>query len=174
MGIRLAHPTHLRPRLDYSDFSELADTRMTWINWQRKTEYACLFCGMPYAIIRLILALFLAGCVTLSTVLTPIAGSVERGAQLFVQGRGDAPPCSTCHQTVSGQEGFSFGPNLTGIGEHAGTRVEGLTTEEYLRQSILEPDRTIVSGYRNIMYADYDLHFTEQDIQDLIAYLLTL
>lgn len=149
---------------------------MTGIYGQRKNEFARLFLGMPMpnAVTALILSLLLAGCVTLSTVPTSMDGSAERGAQIFAQGQGGAPPCSNCHQTVSGQVGFSLGPNLTGIGERAETRVEGLSTEEYLRQSILEPDSTIVSGYRNMMYADYDLHFTGQDVQDLIAYLLTL
>jgi hypothetical protein len=122
----------------------------------------------------LVLMLFLTGCAVSLPISTPITGDVERGAQLFAQGRNDAPPCLTCHQVVSGQIGFSVGPNLAGIGERAGTQVAGLTTEEYLSQSILEPGRYIVSGYRDIMYPDYKAHFIEQDIQDLIAYLLTL
>jgi cytochrome c len=101
-------------------------------------------------------------------------GDRERGAQLFAQGQGESPPCSTCHQTVTGQFSFSVGPNLAGITERAGTRVDGLTAEEYLRQSIIEPNRYVVSGYRNIMYPGYSTHLSEQDTQDLIAYLLTL
>ncbi|MDX1992905.1 MAG: cytochrome c [bacterium] len=110
----------------------------------------------------------------LPTVPTPIAGNEDRGVQLFAQGRDEVPPCFTCHQTVTGQFGFTIGPNLDGIGERAGTRVDGLTAEEYLHQSILEPGHYIVSGYRDIMYPDYSAHLTEQNIQDLIAYLLTL
>lgn len=110
----------------------------------------------------------------LPTVPTPIAGNEDRGAQLFAQGQNAAPPCSGCHQSVTGQFGFTIGPNLDGIGERAGTQMDRLTAEEYLRQSILEPERYLVSGYRDIMYPDYSTHFTEQDIQDLIAYLLTL
>lgn len=52
--------------------------------------------------------------------------------------------------------------------------MDGLTAEEYLHQSILEPERYLVSGYRDIMYPDYSAHLSEQDIQDLIAFLLTL
>lgn len=118
--------------------------------------------------------LLLSGCAVSPSMSAPIKGDVERGAQLFAQGQGEIPPCSTCHRTVTGQFGFSAGPNLAGIGERAGTQVDGLTEEEYLRQSILEPERYIVSGYRDIMYPDYNAHLTEQDIQDLIAYLLTL
>ena len=89
-------------------------------------------------------------------------------------GQRDTPPCCTCHQTVSDQVSFSLGPNLAGVGRRAGMRVERLTAEEYLRQSMLKPGRYIVPGYRNMMYPDYDVYFTEQDVHDLIAYLLTL
>ena len=129
---------------------------------------------MPNSVTLLTLALLLAGCVTLPTVPTPIVGNEDRGAQLFAQGREDIPPCSTCHQTVSGQSGFSLGPILAGIGERAGMRINGLTAEEYLHQSIIEPGSYIVPGYRNMMYSDYNSHLTQQDVQDLIAYLLTL
>lgn len=118
--------------------------------------------------------LMMSGCVGSPPISAPIAGDEERGAQLFAQGRDEVPPCLTCHQVVSGPVGFSIGPNLDGIGERAGTHVDGLMEEAYLRQSILEPGRYIVSGYRDIMYPDYRAHLTEQNIQDLIAYLLTL
>lgn len=118
--------------------------------------------------------LLLSKCVSSSSTSGPVAGKEERGAQLFAQGHGDAPPCSTCHHTFTGQYGFSLGPNLSGIRERAGMRVEELTAEEYLRQSVLEPGRYLVPGYRNMMYPDYERYFTEQDIQDLIVYLLTL
>ncbi|HRE47439.1 MAG TPA: hypothetical protein PLD47_06910 [Aggregatilineales bacterium] len=42
------------------------------------------------------------------------------------------------------------------------------------RESIVAPGRSVVVGYRNIMYPDYKAHLTEQDIEDLIVYLLTL
>jgi cytochrome c2 len=118
--------------------------------------------------------LLLSGCAVSPPMSAPITGDVERGAQLFAQGQGEIPPCSTCHQTVTGQFSFTIGPNLDGISERAGTQVDGLTREAYLRQSILEPERYIVSGYRDIMYLDYGAYLTEQNIQDLIAYLLTL
>lgn len=118
--------------------------------------------------------LMMSGCAGSPPMSAPIAGDVEHGAQLFAQGRDEVPPCLTCHRVVSGQVGFSIGPNLDGIGERAGTQVAGLSAEEYLRQSILEPERYIVFGYRDIMYPGYSAHLTEQNIQDLIAYLLML
>lgn len=131
---------------------------------------------MHITLIFLTFALLLVGCVALPSTsrTSSTTGDVERGAQLFAQGQGEAPPCSTCHRVIDGQVGFSVGPNLAGIAERADTWVTGSTTQEYLRQSIVDPGRHIVSGYRNIMYLDYGTHLTEQNIQDLIAYLVTL
>src|SRR5688572_9198576 len=109
---------------------------------------------MPNSIIVLVLALLLAGCATAPPMSAAILSDADHGSQLFAQGREDIPPCSTCHQVVSSQVGFSVGPSLDGIGERAGAQVAGLSAEEYLRQSILEPERYIVSGYRDIMYPD--------------------
>lgn len=122
-----------------------------------------------FAIILMFL-LSLAGCASGH----PIDGDAERGAQLLMEGQAEAPACSTCHQVVNGQIGFSVGPTLAGVGERATTRVVGMTAAEYLRQSILEPHRYVVTGYRDIMYGDYSTHLTEQNVEDLIVYLLTL
>ena len=124
--------------------------------------------------ITLCSALLLARCSAVSLVPAAVWGDAERGAQVFTQGQADAPACSTCHHTVQDQSGFSIGPNLAGIAERAVTRVAGMTAAEYLRQSILEPHRHVVPGYRNMMYPDYRTHLTEQSIADLIAYLLNL
>ncbi|MBZ0318809.1 MAG: cytochrome c [Anaerolineae bacterium] len=129
---------------------------------------------MSNFVIVLILVLLLAGCAPAPPMSATPTGNAERGAQIFTQGQDDTPPCLTCHQVVNGQVGFGVGPNLDGIAERAGVRVAGMTAAEYLRQSILEPQLYVVSGYRNIMYPDYRTLLTEQDIQDLIAYLLTL
>jgi cytochrome c len=128
---------------------------------------------MRKPVILLSLILLVAGC-TQTLPDASASGDPARGAQIFRTGINGAPPCSTCHQVVEGAFGFSIGPNLAGVAERAGTRVEGLTAEDYLNHSILNPHEYLVSGYRDIMYPDYSEHFTEQDTADLIAYLLTL
>jgi len=130
------------------------------------------------------IALLVAGCgvtigeasVATSVPTPPAAGSsdAERGHEIFTHGKNDAPPCSTCHRIASGGYGFSLGPNLVGIAERAGTRVEGLAAQDYIRQSILNPHAFVVPGYRDIMYPDFGKHLTDQDVNDLIAFLLTL
>jgi mono/diheme cytochrome c family protein len=52
--------------------------------------------------------------------------------------------------------------------------VSGLSAEEYLRQSILEPNVQTVGGFTtNIMPAWSD-KLTKEQVGDLVAYLLTL
>ena len=107
---------------------------------------------------------------TLETTVT--AGDATRGAQIFKQGINDAPPCSSCHSL--GQSAFSLGPKMTGISQRAGQRVPGLSAEDYIRQSILDPSAFVVSGYRNIMYPDFKNKLSDHDLADMIAYLETL
>jgi mono/diheme cytochrome c family protein len=104
----------------------------------------------------------------------PVIGDAERGERIFRSGVNDAPPCISCHQIAEGSFGFSLGPNLAGIPERAGNRVDGLTAEEYIHESIVDPRKYVVSGYNDIMYPDFRQHFSDQDIADLIAYLMTL
>lgn len=103
---------------------------------------------------------------------TPVEGNAERGEDIFKHGTNGAPPCITCHSLTIGE--FGVGPVMRDIGERGGKRVEGLSTVDYLRQSILEPRAFVVSGYRPIMYPDYAKHLSAQDVTDLIAYLETL
>ena len=119
-------------------------------------------------------ALSLTGCAVFPGLVLSTVGDAGRGADLFSHGRGDAPACSMCHHSSAGQTGFSIGPNLANVSGRAWVRVEGLAAEQYIRQSILDPHAFIVPGYRAMMYPDYAQHLSAQDIQDLIAYLLTL
>lgn len=101
-----------------------------------------------------------------------LIGDAARGDTLFRVGVNGSPPCATCHQTSAGAFGFAVAPNLSGIGQRAAAHDGGASA--YIAQSILEPSAVIVPGYRNIMIANYADHFNEQDMADLVAYLLSL
>ena len=61
--------------------------------------------------------------------------------------------CGVCHAL----EGLSYGvlgPDLTGIGAAAETRVPGMSAAEYLRESIVDPDAYIV-GTADGLDSDY-------------------
>ena len=93
-----------------------------------------------------------------------------KGHQLFSSSHA---ACSVCHSVTPGVE--KVGPNLAGVGLIAGSRVPGLTAEEYLRQSILDPDAYIVEGFPSgQMLNNYDELLSDEDIDALVAYLLTL
>jgi cytochrome c2 len=131
---------------------------------------------MSTFIVSLVIAivLLIGKCTGLPAAPSQVLGNAERGAQLFTTAENGAPPCSTCHQVAVGQAGFALGPNLAGISERAATRVEGMSAEEYIHQSIVDPHRYIVPDYRDIMYGEYGTKLSEQDQLDIIAYLMTL
>ncbi|MFQ5613103.1 MAG: c-type cytochrome [Anaerolineae bacterium] len=93
----------------------------------------------------------------------------DRGQALFFD---SATTCILCH-SVEGQGG-TRGPDLSGVASRAGTRVEGLTAEEYIRQSILEPTAFVVEGYDPIMPPSLINVIGEENFDDLVAFLLTL
>jgi mono/diheme cytochrome c family protein len=81
--------------------------------------------------------------------------------------------CQVCHSVRSGDDGV--GPSLYGVASRAGDRVEGLTAELYLRQSILLPDQYIVEGWPSgQMLPIYLDRLSEQELDALVTYLLTL
>ena len=85
---------------------------------------------------------------------------VAMGEELFVQ-------CEACHGAVDGA-----GPALTGMGEVAATRVEGMSAKEYLYEAIVEPSAHLVEGFSDIMPKNYGDQFSENELQALIAYIL--
>ncbi len=80
--------------------------------------------------------------------------------------------CSTCHRVDS--EERLVGPGLLNVGQRAATRVPGLSAVEYLHQSIVSPGAYVVEGYAGLMPKNWGQVFSENQINDLIAYLLTL
>jgi len=48
-----------------------------------------------------------------------------------------------------------------------------MSAADYLHQSIVEPDAFVVDGFTNIMPATFGETMSDQEISDLIAYLLT-
>jgi len=103
-------------------------------------------------------------------------GSAARGEELYHQttiGSASAPGCVTCHST---DEGVTLvGPSHAGIGTRAATEAPGMSAADFLEQSIREPDAVVTEGFSpGVMYQNYDTDLTDQQIDDLVAYLLTL
>ncbi len=104
------------------------------------------------------------------------AGDPERGKQLYEQtllGPNAAPGCVTCHSRDAGK--VLVGPSHAGIATIAETAEPGKSGEEFLKESILTPDAHVTEGFTaSIMYQNYGKDLSEQEINDLVAYLLTL
>ena len=93
---------------------------------------------------------------------------VARGRVVFI-----TAGCNACH-TISGISTGTVGPPLDGLATHAADRVAGLTAEEYIQQSILDPSAYLVEGFNDgIMPQNFSDLLTEEQIADLLAFLLT-
>ncbi len=111
-----------------------------------------------------------------ATTTTPAAtvGDPERGRQMWDDGGGVlSGPCSACH-SLDGSEKVAGAraPSWQGISGRAGDRVPGLSAEEYLRESIVDPAAYIVEGYSSSMQG-FKFLLSEEDIDGLVAFLLT-
>lgn len=103
-------------------------------------------------------------------------GDPESGQQIFENGTEIVSrECAGCHSLdgVDIESGSHKYPTLLGISERAGDRLPEMSTVEYLRQSILDPAAYIVEGYEDRMEKGYKYGLSENEVNDLIAFLLT-
>lgn len=103
-----------------------------------------------------------------------VIGDAERGKALFNEFRPEVNfACATCH--YQDREDQLVGPGLLNVGVRAETRVPGQTAAEYIHNSILTPSAFVVPNFPDqLMPQIYSQVFTEEQISDIIAYLLTL
>ncbi len=85
----------------------------------------------------------------------------DRGFQLYIG------ECATCHGAQAG-----VGPSLADVRDLAAERVPGMSAEEYLYQSIVDPGAFVVDGYQDIMPVKYATTLDQQQIADLITFML--
>jgi ferredoxin len=104
----------------------------------------------------------------------PPAPGAELGAELFSSsGFGQNLGCEVCHSLNPGER--LVGPSLAGIGVVAAERVPGMSAEEYLLESIVDPDAYTVEGFPvGQMLQDYEDRLTPAELEGLVAYLMTL
>ena len=106
------------------------------------------------------------------------AAASSPGQTLFI----GTAACASCH-TVQGVAQGVLGPPLDGIATAAGNRVSGQSAEEYIRESIVEPD-AYTAGTADGLSQDYQeglmqatmagISLSDEDVDNLVDYLLTL
>jgi nitric oxide reductase subunit C len=92
--------------------------------------------------------------------------AVARGRQLF------GANCASCHSLDEGV--VQTGPSLWGIADRAWHRVPGMSPEQYIRESVLNPGDYIVEGFADVMAKNLGEKLSSTDLDSLIAYLMTL
>jgi ferredoxin len=103
-----------------------------------------------------------------------VVAQADAGRSIYLEGTlGTNAGCRICHSLDPGV--ILVGPSFAGIATRAESRVPGLSAEEYLRQSILEPNAYVVEGFpAGQMIQNYEDLLTPEDIDNLVAFLLTL
>lgn len=104
-------------------------------------------------------------------------GNVDNGPNLYT-----TYACGACHGQVDQPGSNLVGPYLGNIGNVAATRVDGLSAEQYLYDSIRDPNAFIVDECptgpcldpSQMASSNFQDRMSLQDMADLIAYYLTL
>ena len=101
---------------------------------------------------------------------------IKEGKYLFKSlhlGKNNVVGCISCHTTKS--EVVTVGPSLSGLALRADKIVKNMSAKEYIRQSIVNPDAYVVSGYSPaVMFSHYQEELSEAEIDALVVYLLQL
>jgi cytochrome c2 len=110
------------------------------------------------------------------------AGNAENGKKLFnepVIASAGAPGCATCHSLE--KDKVIVGPSLAGIASDAAGAVEEVeykgtakSADQWLRESILNPDVDVPDGFKSNVMPKTFTKLSPQELNDLVAYLLTL
>jgi len=107
-------------------------------------------------------------------------GDAARGEVLYFGASSPYLPCFQCHELPS------VAPGMGGLSERvlqerlSLPQNAGQTVEEYLAESVIDPQRYIVPPYNDLMPAFWSSNFsgfhriTLVDLQDIVAYMMTL
>ena len=90
----------------------------------------------------------------------------KTGEQIFT-----AAGCAGCHTfTPAGSTG-NIGPDLNDLKSAAAEFGEGKPPEDYVQESILQPDAFVVPGFSNAM-PSYEGRLSDEQLKTLVEYLL--
>lgn len=78
--------------------------------------------------------------------------------------------CPACHRQGAAN---GIAPSWVGVAERAATRRPPMPADAYLYESIIHPEAFLVDGYPNSMVPNFGTRISDQELGDIIAYLLT-
>ncbi|MFQ6058141.1 MAG: c-type cytochrome [Anaerolineae bacterium] len=122
------------------------------------------------AVLALVSGAFLVACggAPPPTPTSAPVGDPAKGREVY-----EAQACAACHM-INGQGG-TVGPDLSHVGTEGATRKPGVPAADYIRESILDPDAFVVEGFSaGLMPRNFGDRLSERELNDLIAYLLSL
>lgn len=93
----------------------------------------------------------------------------EQGLKLY-----NSRSCVACHSTT---DEVKIGPGLKGVYGHPVKLSDGSTVtadDDYIRQSILNPQAKIVAGFEGKMMTTYQGQLTEEELTALLEFIKTL
>lgn len=113
----------------------------------------------------------------------PVAEVVDEATEgprdpevLFNQPFPNGMGCVACHNMAADQTSANrgpVGPHVGNLYENAQTRVAGLSAEEYIHQSIVEPNAHLVEGYMaGIMPQTFGEQMSEEEINAMVTWLI--
>lgn len=119
----------------------------------------------------LIISTLLASCSSNSnppaaTIQPTIDPVVKKGEQIFTQN------CASCHSKI--ENIVIVGPPMAGLASRAGQTREKFDARGYIENSILNPEDYIVPGFKNIMPTTFGKVLSGEDLDAVVAFLLTL
>jgi len=117
-----------------------------------------------FAVLLVFIGMLLVACGGETPTLSDPA--LIRGERVFKR------DCATCHSTKSGVN--LVGPSMAGIASRAGTREEGMDSRGYIQLSIIKPSEYVVDGFVDQMPTTFGSSLTEEELENVIAYLMTL
>ena len=112
---------------------------------------------------------------------TPGPDLVALGREIYLQTPPNVGPqalwCFQCH-FIEGLTAGLIGPDHTHVATAAAIRVPGLSGAEYLRESIVEPEKRVAEGVERatpgLMTTAITEGLTDEQVDALVAFLLTL
>jgi cytochrome c oxidase subunit 2 len=96
--------------------------------------------------------------------------AVAAGREIFT-----SAGCNACHTLDDANATAAVGPDLNQLASVAEDRKGGLSSEEYVRESIVDPPAFVVEGYDgDTMPGNFADQLTPEEIDTLVEYLLGL